>query len=159
MLSGLVPFHSLRDTEIWCKVIQGERPAMPTNASELGISDGLWQLLVRCWNRNYFKRPQINEVLRHLCQDLALGLLFPPSPSNVPRAPSCESVFDSGTQRYGKCSWLRLVCWCAYSSIADIFVTANAEPQSEGMFGTTLWTTGLNPSPIRMSTVPHARKS
>ena len=44
--SGLVPFHSLRNTEIWCKVIQGERPAMPTNAGGSGISDGLWQLLV-----------------------------------------------------------------------------------------------------------------
>ena len=152
-----MPFHSLRDTEISYKVIQDERPAMPTNASELGISNGLWQLLVRCWNRNYFKRPQINEVLRHLSQDPALGLLFPPSPSNVPRAPSCESVFDSGTQRYGKWYRLRLVYSYAYSSIADIFVTANAEPQTEGMFGTTLWTTGLNPSPIRMSTVPHAR--
>ena len=53
---------------------------------------------------------------------------------------------------------LRLVCWCAYSSIADIFVTVNVEPQTEGMFGATLWTTRLNPSPIRVSTVPYACK-
>ena len=82
------------------------------------------------------------------------------TPFMVPdQAPSCESVFDSGTQRYGKGSRLRLVCWCAHSSVANIFVTANAEPQTEGMLDATSWTTGLNPSPIRVSTVPHARKS
>ena len=85
----MVPFHSLWDTEISYKVIQGERPVMPTKASESGIPDGLWQLLLKRWNHNYSKHPQINEVLRHLSQAPALGLFFPPP--NVPRAPAVKA--------------------------------------------------------------------
>ena len=151
-----MPFHNVRDTEVVYKVIQGERPTIPANASEIGISEGLWQLLVRCWNHNYTGRPQINEIFQHLSQDPALGLIF--SPSNLPRAAS-ESVFVSATQRYGNSSCFMLVSSCTYSSIAGVFVTANAYTPTEGMFGPILWTTGLNNFPIRIPTIPHASES
>ena len=107
-----MPFHSVRDTEVVYKVIQGERPTIPVNASELGISEDLWQLLVKCWNHNYPERPKINEILRHLSRDPALGLIFPPS--NLPRAPSCESMFVSATQKYGNNSCFTLVPSCLF---------------------------------------------
>ena len=152
-----MPFHNVRDTEVVYKVIQGERPAIPVNASEVGISEGLWKLLVKCWNHNYTERPQINEILQHLSQDPALELSFPPS--NLPRAPSCESVFVSATQKYGNSSYFILVSSHAYLSLADIFVTANAYTSTEGTFGAILSTTGLNIFPIRTPTVPHAAES
>ena len=153
MLSGLVPFHSVRDTEVVYKVIQGERPTIPVNASEVGISEDLWQLLVKCWNHNYPKRPQISEILQHLSQNPALEVIFPPS--NLPRAPSCESIFVSATQKYGNSSCFTLVPSCAYSSIADIFVTANVDTPTEGMSGAILRTTILNTFPVRIPIVPH----
>jgi len=152
-----MPFHSVRDTEVVYKVIQGERPTIPANASEVGISEDLWKLLVKCWNHNYLERPKINEVLRHLSRDPALGLVFPHC--NLPRAPSCESIFVSATQKYGNSSWFMLVPSCAYSSIADIFVTASVDTPTEGMFGSILRTTVLNIFPIRIPTVPHATES
>jgi hypothetical protein len=156
VLSGLVPFHNVRDTEIVYKVIQGERPVIPANASEVGISEGLWRLLAKCWNDNYTSRPLINEILQHLSQEPALGLIFPHS--NLPQAPSCESVFVSTTQNYGDSSCFVLVSSRAYLSIADIFVTANAHTSTEGMFGAISWTTGLSTFPIRILTVPHANE-
>jgi len=152
-----MPFHSVRDTEVVYKVIQGERPTIPANASEVGISEDLWQLLVKCWNHKYPERPKINEILLHLSRDPALGLIFPPS--KLPRAPSCESMFVSATQKYGNSSCFTLVPSCVYSSIADIFVTANVDTPTEGTSGAMLRITILNTFPIRILTVPHATES
>jgi hypothetical protein len=154
VLSGLVPFHNVRDTEIVYKVIQGERPIIPANASEVGISEGLWRLLAKCWNENYTLRPETNEILQYLSQEPSLGLVFPHS--NLPQAPSCENIPVSATENYGNSSCFVLVSSRAYLSIADIFVTADAYPATEGIFGVTSWTTGLNTFPIRVPTVPHA---
>ena len=94
-----MPFHGQRDTEISYKVIHGDRPVKPTDAGEVGISDVLWQLLVKCWNHDYTKRPQIDEILQHLSQEPTLGSTFPPS--NLPGGPSYETISVSATQKYG----------------------------------------------------------
>jgi hypothetical protein len=136
VLTGLTPFHPLRDAEISYKVILGERPVMPSNAKDLGISDELWQLLFRCWYTNYTKRPSINEILRHLYNDPARALVFPPS--QIPPASSCESVVPN-TQKYGNGLWFELVYQCSYSCTGDMFVTAgNVQTPIEGMLGATL---------------------
>lgn len=134
MLTGLVPFHPLRDPEIAYKVIQGERPAMPTNAKELGISDELWQLLGRCWHADPRRRPPINEILQHLNNNPAKALAFPPS--LISPALGYESAV-SNTQKYGNTSWFELVYWCTYSWTGDMFVTASMHTPTEGMFGAT----------------------
>lgn len=112
VLTGLMPFHSLRDTEISYKVIKGDRPVMPTNADVMGISEDLWQLLARCWHTDSAQRPQIGEILQHLSNDPSRTTIFPPS--NFPSDPSNESLFESGTQKYG-----------------DMFVTANTQTPVE----------------------------
>ncbi|KAF9647564.1 kinase-like protein [Thelephora ganbajun] len=158
VLTGLMPFHTLRDTEISYKVIRGDRPEMPTDAKDSGISEGLWQLLARCWNAKCTQRPLIDEILRHFCHDPARGLIFPPS--RIPQAPSCESVFESGTQKYGNGPRFEPVCWCAHSPIAEMFVTASPQTPTEGMFGATLWTICFNASSvIRIPTLPYAHES
>lgn len=102
MLTGIMPFHALRDPEISYRVVLGERPEIPTNARELGISDKLRQLLIRCWHAKSTQRPLIKEIVEHLSNDPARRLIFPPS--KFPQAPSYESVV-SGTQKY--CNYLR----------------------------------------------------
>lgn len=128
MLTGSMPFHPLRDTEISYKVIQGERPVMPTNADVMGISEDLWRLLARCWHADSTRRPQIGEILQHLSDDPARTMIFSPKPTSDP---SCESLFESGTQKYGNGSF-NPPFWCAYSCAGDMFVTANTQALAEG---------------------------
>lgn len=157
MLTGLAPFHPLQDVDISSKVLQGSRPMKPTNASDLGISDGLWELLTRCWNADDTKRPQVNEILKRLSQESTLWLIFPPS--RLPSAPSYESTFLSMTQQYGNNPWFKLACLRAHPLPDDIFpspTTSTAQGPTEGMLGATLWTTGLNTPAIRISAPPYA---
>jgi len=124
-----MPFRSLRDTEISYKVIQGERPVMPTNADAMGISEDLWRLLARCWHADSAQRPQIGEILQHLSNDPSRTTIFPPS--NFPSDPSNESLL-SGTQKYGNGSFFKPRFWLAYSCAGDMFVTAPAQTPVEG---------------------------
>ena len=125
VLTGLTPFHPSRDAEIAFRVLQGHRPTKPANASDVGISEGLWQLLVRCWNVNDTKRPRVDEIYEHLCQEPARGRSFPPS--NVPRAPSCENSLVSGTHQHGNSTRFELVPSRAYPSTDEIFRSAISE--------------------------------
>ena len=109
---------------------------MPTNASGLGISDKLWQLLARCWNADHNKRPQIDEVLRHLCQESARGLIFPPSRPS--QAPSWEEFPGPGTHEHGTSYELELVCLRAHLSLAHMFPTSNAPTPTERIPGIAL---------------------
>ena len=157
MLTGSTPFHPLRDAEISFKVLQGDRPLKPANASDSGISDGLWQLLARCWNADDSKRPQINEIFQHLCHEPARGWDYPPS--GLSRAQIYESIPMSGTHEHGSSPPFKLACWRAYSLIDDIFHTTPPETTTEGMFGVIPLTVGLNTPTIRMSTIPNAYES
>ena len=152
-----MPFHSLQGPEIAFRVIRGDRPAMPANASDIGISNPLWELLIECWNSNYNKRPEIKRVLRHLSQEPALEMIFPPS--NVPQVPSYESVSASNTRDFGDVPCFGLEFPRAYSSIADIFVTVNSHPPAEGMLNAMMWATGFNTYSIRISFLFHTRES
>lgn len=120
MLTGAVPFHALRDTEISRKAIQGDHPAMPSNASAVGISGGLWGLLVRCWDTDWTKRPRINEVLQLLSQEDALGVIFPHS--KLPQPPGCESVMETRTHRSGATGRSNPVYSGAYPFIVETFM-------------------------------------
>ena len=44
-------------------IIHGDRPPRPTHPS---LTDGLWELMQRCWDRDICKRPQILEALQAL---------------------------------------------------------------------------------------------
>ena len=134
VLTGLTPFHPLRDAEISFKVLEGDRPAKPTNASDVGISDGLWQLLVRCWNSDDTKRPRVEEIFQHLCQEPARWSIFPPS--RLLRPPSREDISMSATHKHGNSQRFFFACSRAHPSIDDIFHTAfttSVQTPTEGM--------------------------
>ena len=158
MLTGLVPFYPLRGTEVTFKVLQGDRPAKPTNAIDLGISDGLWQLLVGCWNADDHKRPQIKEIVQYLSHEPARGRNYPPSGLSHAHS-SYESIPMSATHNHGNGPRFKLACSRAYSPTDDIFHATPPETPTEGMPGATSWTIGLNISVIRIPTVPNAHDS
>lgn len=45
------------------KVLGGVKPPKPTNAPELGLSDGVWKLLEDCWQTERQLRPPVDNVL------------------------------------------------------------------------------------------------
>lgn len=123
MLTGQMPFHTLRDSEISYKVIQGERPDLPANAKDLGISDKLWELLIRCWFGDCTDRPSISEILQHLSESAAREMIFPPL--RYSPFPSCEGFSGSVGPERGNDSQFELSRRHAYSRIAGVLVTSN----------------------------------
>lgn len=66
VLTGHIPFHGVRQTELGWSVVEGLRPVKPENASSIGFSDLLWSFIQRCWDGNMKLRPKVAEVVTHL---------------------------------------------------------------------------------------------
>jgi len=45
------------------EVLKGSRPKKPENAASLGITDGLWGILERCWSADKNARPTLETIL------------------------------------------------------------------------------------------------
>jgi hypothetical protein len=66
VLTGEIPFHGVRHTDLGYLVVQGLRPTKPGNASAIGFSDLLWSFVQRCWDGDMNVRPKVTEVVAHL---------------------------------------------------------------------------------------------
>jgi len=69
VLSALLPFYYLRSPVVGCAILRGERPEKPPNASSLGFTDALWELLQSCWSESAAARPTAWELLDQLRSD------------------------------------------------------------------------------------------
>ena len=58
-------------------IVHGDRPPRPTHPS---LTDGLWELMQRCWDRDIRKRPQILEALQALNSLISIPTLAGISP-------------------------------------------------------------------------------
>jgi len=59
-------------------IIQGERPPRPAHSD---LTDGLWEVMQRCWDQDRYNRPPILEVsqaLHSIVPSPTLQWLFPP---------------------------------------------------------------------------------
>ena len=74
VFTGASPFGNLEPIMVMAAIIRGGRPQRPNHP---GISDSLWELIQRCWDRSPSKRPEASEVsevlpalsiFRSLCQ-------------------------------------------------------------------------------------------
>ncbi|KAG6905439.1 hypothetical protein DXG01_002699 [Tephrocybe rancida] len=68
-----IPFSELDEYPVMWAVIKGRRPPRPrqckkwqTSCQELGLDDGLWALVERCWGADASSRPSMNVVLQEL---------------------------------------------------------------------------------------------
>ena len=66
VLTGGIPFQSLRLGEIAVSVIGGKRPPKPRNALNIGFSDPLWDFVQCCWSGKLELRPLVTEVASRL---------------------------------------------------------------------------------------------
>jgi len=65
-LSGKLPFFYVRtDFAAWIRVQRGERP-MRSRYLPTIFTDGMWELLVDCWDQDPYKRPDMGAVVRRL---------------------------------------------------------------------------------------------
>ena len=62
VFTGEVPFVGQGDGAVLFKILRGERPSMPENAQEVGLTVEMWTLIESCWQQNPKKRPTIGEV-------------------------------------------------------------------------------------------------
>ncbi|KAF9265335.1 kinase-like protein [Marasmius fiardii PR-910] len=58
-----LPFPKLSDVSVVIKVLKGARPDRPTG---VWCPDNVWQLVERCWDQDWLKRPTATYVLNYL---------------------------------------------------------------------------------------------
>ena len=64
VLTGQGPFYPKRETEVAFAVVSGKRPLKPENAEEIGMTEAVWELMVKCWREDRTKRLDASQVLR-----------------------------------------------------------------------------------------------
>ena len=64
--TGKHPFSDFTDMVAVSKIMDGERPLRPREAQELGLTDSVWDMTLRCWQRDPAHRPAIMEVVGSL---------------------------------------------------------------------------------------------
>jgi len=59
-----VPFPGQTPTVAALRVQKGERPKIPQNAWQMGLTGELWKLLESCWHQDPKRRPSMKKVVR-----------------------------------------------------------------------------------------------
>ena len=54
--------------------MEGQRPGRPQEGQELGLTDSVWDMTVRCWNQDPAQRPTMMEVTGFLHKLLVSSL-------------------------------------------------------------------------------------
>jgi len=63
VFTGRHPFSELAAPVIASRIMDGGRPARPQEARELGLTDSVWDMAVRCWHQDSVQRPTMTEVV------------------------------------------------------------------------------------------------
>lgn len=98
VLSGRIPFYQYPNFVIPGKVVEGERPERPQDMEGVWFTDGVWEVLERCWTPQPRNRPNIEDVLQ--CLEVISESWTPPFPQllAVPSIPhSLTRVFSDTT--------------------------------------------------------------
>lgn len=64
VFTGDVPFRNMKNKTVDDQIVNGKRPGKPQDAEQLGLTEGVWKFIRRCWTENPNKRPAIEEVVR-----------------------------------------------------------------------------------------------
>ena len=58
-----IPFEGRNNEAAMLQISRGNRPKMPGNAQEVGLTSEMWKLLERCWQQSPEERPKMEEVV------------------------------------------------------------------------------------------------
>ena len=64
VFTGKIPFEEQKNEAVVLRISQGDRPEMPGNARDIGLTPEIWDLLERCWRQDPKKRPAMRDVVR-----------------------------------------------------------------------------------------------
>ena len=60
----MYPFSGFTTSVIVTMIMDGKRPARPQEAQELGLTDSVWDMALKCWRQDPAHRPTVTEVVR-----------------------------------------------------------------------------------------------
>ncbi|KAH9832997.1 kinase-like domain-containing protein, partial [Rhodofomes roseus] len=67
LFTGRFPYDESRmDAQVLHKVLMGKRPLRPADATSLGLSTEVWEIMEKCWREDRRKRPRIHFILQDL---------------------------------------------------------------------------------------------
>lgn len=67
VLCGHAPYYNLSGNEmVMLAIIEGVRPRKPDNATHLGFTDVLWDMVKQCWLADWRARPSVEDILSSL---------------------------------------------------------------------------------------------
>ena len=72
VFTGSAPFNLYPSIAATLAIMRGERPPRPVHP---GFTDGLWELMQRCWSQESNLRPDTPEILQVL-ESLLVSLSF-----------------------------------------------------------------------------------
>ena len=76
----MYPFSGFTGPTIILKITNGERPTRPMGVHDLGLTDSVWDMTLRCWAQYPAHRPTVTEVVGILRKWLAPFLSIEPTP-------------------------------------------------------------------------------
>jgi len=79
VFTGMYPFSDFSKPVIVLKITDGERPTRPREAHELGLTDSVWNMTLRCWGQHPVHRPTVTEVVEFLREWSAFSLSIGPN--------------------------------------------------------------------------------
>ena len=88
VLSGRAPFSRRHDLVIIGAIIKGERPRRPRGEEGMWFTDGIWNVLERCWEPSPGDRPNIEVVLEVL---EGISRSWTPAPPTINSPPATDS--------------------------------------------------------------------
>ena len=72
VFTGRPLFGEQKNEAVALRISTGERPEMPKNAQEVGLTAEIWEILRNCWQSNPEKRPTMGDVVRRWRESLFL---------------------------------------------------------------------------------------
>ena len=67
IFTGQIPFVEQENAVIVVfQILRGDRPKMPENTHEVGLTVEIWNLIESCWRQDPKKRPTIEEIVARL---------------------------------------------------------------------------------------------
>ena len=99
VLSRQIPFYQHATFTVVVRVAKGERPGRPQGGERGWFTDGIWNILERCWEPKPGDRPRIKDVLQ--CLEKSSRSWTAPSPQTITNSPTTNPStrdFDSSTE-------------------------------------------------------------
>ena len=103
--SGRFPFEGIRNEALILPVRSGDHPSRPEAASDLGLTDELWDMMKACWKRRdrRWKISRITSILKS--HSSAAAVTEGPSQlgcSSDELAPGAQPAHEASRHRYSR---------------------------------------------------------